>query len=1112
MQNYNWKRFWCPREGQINLSDGGFLYDPDSEYGYSIKQDIIPFEKIAQKPCLVLLGEPGIGKSTEIEKAKKITKEALNLSDEQILSVNLNQYSDESRLIKDIFGTISSTEFKKNNTPFVLFLDSLDECKLRIDTLFQILFTKFETYYYENLFLRIACRTAEWSNYFEQKLEEIWGEKKIFIYKLSPLRKKDVIVALEHNEINANLFLEEIYKKDVQPLAMRPITLSFLINIFSKALCLPNTRKELYEKGIKYLIEEQPYSSRKESKMTDNFSLSQKIFAAERIAAFMIFCNKNSMNINGDESEFGDILLEEIIGGNEKSEFEVAEIGQQLVKCVISTGLFTLRGKDRMGWAHQTYAEFLAASYIYRNRLDEEQVFDLILDTSFEERKVIPQLNETVGWLVSFIPDLFKKLMDYDPEVLLKSDVTLQEDLSKERLVANLLRLFEEQKAFDLNYTFKSYYHKLNHPYLADQLRPFIVDKTKDWHVRYEAVDIAEKCNVLALQDELSKIFADKNDLYYMRINTGWALNRIADVEHKKMMKNVLFGDLSDDEDDEIKGICLTVLWPDLINASELFSFLEIPKNSSLFGSYEGFIYNDPIKNLEVKDLQYALEWVGRQGSRHSSDMYYFNDFIDSIMYMSWQNLEQPAVLESFTKAVKQLSQNYDEIVSKKYREEFFRELDTHDSKRRILIQSIFNLLADPIKGIELFYGASRNIILPKDFQWALEQADVETDENKIRAWLKLSRMAFDINQQSDRDALIYISQRKQIIYDEYEYYLRPINLDSDEAKKEKERYYKYNKPNRFDEERALFKLEWEEKVFKLILDLQSGNDDAYWRLHYELHIDPEQKSHFNEYQSDLTILPGWKYLSHGDQQLVIDFSKKYLIQIDPQNDHWLGNDILYRPSISGYKAIRLLTKYDIHFIENIETKVWKKWAATIVKYPIYSEVERDKYHEKILEYVYQKAPDEILEALKILLDKECKKNDFIFITQKFDKIWDEKISKIVFDKIKDEELKPNSFSCLFEELLKHNFYPVEQYFITSIQESIPTEGDYIQKVILGCKQLIIHRTKLYWSVIWRLIKDRSNNLGQSIIINISDHGVDQKKILETSEKLRNVISKERSD
>ena len=31
--DYNWKRFFCPREKRISLSDDGFFYDPDSALG-----------------------------------------------------------------------------------------------------------------------------------------------------------------------------------------------------------------------------------------------------------------------------------------------------------------------------------------------------------------------------------------------------------------------------------------------------------------------------------------------------------------------------------------------------------------------------------------------------------------------------------------------------------------------------------------------------------------------------------------------------------------------------------------------------------------------------------------------------------------------------------------------------------------------------------------------------------------------------------------------------------------------------------------------------------------------------------------------------------------------
>jgi hypothetical protein len=64
---YPWKRFWCPREGKIDLSDGGFLLDPDCEYAHYLDLDVVPFDKISHLPCLGLLGEPGIGKSTVME-------------------------------------------------------------------------------------------------------------------------------------------------------------------------------------------------------------------------------------------------------------------------------------------------------------------------------------------------------------------------------------------------------------------------------------------------------------------------------------------------------------------------------------------------------------------------------------------------------------------------------------------------------------------------------------------------------------------------------------------------------------------------------------------------------------------------------------------------------------------------------------------------------------------------------------------------------------------------------------------------------------------------------------------------------------------------------------
>ncbi|MBU0579480.1 hypothetical protein KJ628_05960, partial [Patescibacteria group bacterium] len=458
---------------------------------------------------------------------------------------------------------------------------------------------------------------------------------------------------------------------------------NFLIKIFSIFRALPSTRKELFEKGIKLLIDE-PNLSRRESRPSTNYTSCQKLVAAERIAAIMAFCNKSIILLNSNEIEIGtgEIQIEEIAGGKEKYDTQEYEINEQLIREVISTGLFTLRGRDKMGWTHQTYLECLAAKYLTRNQLNEEQIYHLILISSFDERKIIPQLNETVGWLVNYMPSLFKKLMDLDPEVLLKSDVTLQDEKDRERLINSLLQLFDEQKLFDLNYSMKKYYHKLNHTKLASQLRPFITDKTKGWLVRHEAMDIAEACKYQELQGELYDVLSDELDSIGTRTKAGWALLEIADSDHKKRMKKLLFQDLTSDIDDEIKGILLTALWPRYLSASELFSNLNEPKNPNLIGAYSSFIHNHAFESLQKKDLSIALDWVSHQESVSGWNMHFLEDLIDSIMYMGWQNLEQKEVLHNYVFAAKHLLKKYRELISRKSNHKFYDELSSQTNKR----------------------------------------------------------------------------------------------------------------------------------------------------------------------------------------------------------------------------------------------------------------------------------------------------------------------------------------------------------------------------------------------------------------------------------------------
>src|SRR5262245_26863732 len=168
---YNWKRFWCAREGKLNLSDDGYLWDADSDSGCIYNPDVVPFESISKFPCLALLGEPGIGKSTAMQTQKKNIDALLSESGDTSLWKDLRAYQTDGRLAQGIFDAPVFQDWLNGKHRLHLFLDSLDECLLRVGTVAALLIEEFQKCPIDRLYLRIACRTADWPGSLEEGLK-----------------------------------------------------------------------------------------------------------------------------------------------------------------------------------------------------------------------------------------------------------------------------------------------------------------------------------------------------------------------------------------------------------------------------------------------------------------------------------------------------------------------------------------------------------------------------------------------------------------------------------------------------------------------------------------------------------------------------------------------------------------------------------------------------------------------------------------------------------------------------------------------------------------------------------------------------------------------------
>ena len=104
------------------------------------------------------------------------------------------------------------------------------------------------------------------------------------------------------------------------------------------------------------------------------------------------------------------------------------------------------------------------------------------------------------------IPEIFQAIVQAEPDLLLRSEVATGDSPRRAALVKALLQLYEDEHAVDRD---RQHYKNLAHPGLADQLRPYIADKTKGVIVRRVAIDIAESCNIQPLNDVLLVVALD---------------------------------------------------------------------------------------------------------------------------------------------------------------------------------------------------------------------------------------------------------------------------------------------------------------------------------------------------------------------------------------------------------------------------------------------------------------------------------------------------------------------------------------------------------------------------------------------------------------------------
>lgn len=290
-KRYDWKRYWIPREKELPLDADGFLLDPaePQEFWWSEKSDAVGFDSLIQAPCLVLLGEPGMGKSDTVKMAEELTRKAVEGAGGQVLLRNLGAYNTDDGLVESVFRSDQFKDWRAGRCQLHLFLDSLDECRISIHGVAKLLSEKLRDLpHTSNLFLRITCRIGDWPESLETALIEKWGDSVPRILILAPLTRSQIAQAARDEGQDADAFVKTVIARELVPFARSPLTLRFLLYSWAKSeRQLPKSLREIYEDGCRELCADLP--ERVQDKHRPTLSPEERMAVASHIAAGLIF-------------------------------------------------------------------------------------------------------------------------------------------------------------------------------------------------------------------------------------------------------------------------------------------------------------------------------------------------------------------------------------------------------------------------------------------------------------------------------------------------------------------------------------------------------------------------------------------------------------------------------------------------------------------------------------------------------------------------------------------------------------------------------------------------------------------------------------------------------
>lgn len=567
------------------------LLDPESDLGW---------EELLKWPIVVVLGEPGSGKTWELRERAK----TLRARSQTAFFIPLDRLISER--LTEILSPEQNSKFQvwlRNQKEALFFLDSVDEAKHRRTSDFCVALDRFRNAIGSNnisrLHLLISSRISEWrpqsDNYevtsrFPQsplirskKLESYTddscgrGEKQegILVVQIEPLDRSRVErFARELDIVDTAAFVRALDEKHAWPFARRPIDVINLLNYWNEHQKL-GSLKDLIEYDLNQKLKE----PRERQDLLTPMRARQ---GAEMLGAAVVFCRNFNFRVPNDSC----VEATTAIDASACLCADWLPIEKQML---LTRPLFDSASYGRIRFHHRRSAEYLAAKWL-ENRMKEgcpSLILEDLLFTRIRNKDVIrPSLAPVTAWLCAgkewWQEDIRNRVLKAAPGIhLLYGDPSQLSLEYRRNLLKALVKRYEGRRRIWMVSEHESL-SRLADPGLADDVTAIIRDRTVSTDLRCEMLRLVQHGRLTSCLEAALELIEDEAESSDIKVYAAIALRDTGGTSHLLRLWEII--KRSSLIPTRLCALCCEALYPNVIDAEGLADLLHkseaVPSNA----------------------------------------------------------------------------------------------------------------------------------------------------------------------------------------------------------------------------------------------------------------------------------------------------------------------------------------------------------------------------------------------------------------------------------------------------------------------------------------------------------------------------------------------------